>query len=184
MYYNLKRGENTVLRGLVAEEFARYILSQRFPILIIRPSMALKYLEKSSVKGRHVDFLLKNQKTMDFLGIFPFFQDKNAQLTSEEIVCRFFYEKEGLVRYLSKEPLINQLRGFIIEVKSRTSTNSWAPFQFSFSTNQKEMLDQSQRFDFEIILCGVTFASDWNLSAVFCDINQKILSEDFFAITQ
>lgn len=184
MFYNLIKGENTVLRGLIAEEFARYIISQRFPILILRPSTALNYLDKSSVKGMSVDFLRKNQQTMDFLGIAPFFQNGDLQLTPEEIVYRFFNEKEGLDRYLKKKIYINRLRGFIIEVKSRTTTNSWAPFQFSFSPNQKEMFDQSHKFSFKTILCGVTFSSDWNLSVVFCDNNQKILQENFFAIDQ
>ncbi|UCG90123.1 MAG: hypothetical protein JSU57_06620 [Candidatus Heimdallarchaeota archaeon] len=184
MFYNIIKGENTVLRGLIAEEFARYILSQRFPILVIRPSTALRYLENTAIKGKNVDFLRKNQKTMDFLGIIPFFKSEELQLTPEETVNRFFYEKEGLNRYLKKEIHFNQLRGFIIEVKSRTTTDSWAPFQFTFSPNQREMLDHSRKFDFDIILCGVTFSSDWNLSVVFCDRQQKIISEDFYVINQ
>lgn len=184
MFYNLLKGENTVLRGLIAEEFARYILSRCFPILTLRPSTALNYLDNASVKGMSVDFLRKNQQTMDFLGIAPFFQNGDLQLSPEEIVYQFFYEKEGLNRYLKKKIHINRLRGFIIEVKSRTTTNSWAPFQFSFSPNQKEMLNQSQKFSFKTILCGVTFSSDWNLSVVFCDNNQKVLQENFFAIDQ
>ncbi len=184
MFYNLIKGENTVLRGLIAEEFARYILSLRFPILVVRPSTALRYLETTTVQGRNVDFLRKNQKTMDFLGITPFFPSDELQLTPKELVHRFFYEREGLNRYLMNGTCFNQLKGFVIEVKSRTSTNSWAPFQFSFSSNQKEMFDQIETHDFEIILCGVTFTSDWNLSVVFCDSNQKILSDDFFVIDQ
>lgn len=180
MFYNLVKGENTVLRGLIAEEFARYILSQRFPILILRPSTALTYLDRASVTGRNVDFLRKNQKTMDFLGISPFFHSEDFQLTPEETVIGFFYNREGLIRYLKENGDVTQLRGFIIEVKSRTSTNSWAPFQFTFSPNQKQMLDQNLRSEFEVLLCGVTFASDWNLSVVFCDENQKIITEDFF----
>lgn len=179
MYYNLLTGGNTVLQGLVAEEFARYILSQRFPILIIRPTVALKYLKKSDIRGMCVDFLQRNTKTMDFLGIFPFYHDKEYQFTPEEIVCQFFYEKEGLNRFLNKN-LRKYLRGFIVEVKSRVAKNTWAPFQFSFSENQVRLLNQSQRFNFEIILCGVTFGEDWNLSVVFCDRNQKILSDCFF----
>ncbi|UCE13053.1 MAG: hypothetical protein JSV04_12780 [Candidatus Heimdallarchaeota archaeon] len=180
MYYNLLTGENTVLQGLVAEEFARYILSQRFPILIIRPTTALKYLENSDIRGKYIDFLTRNQKTMDFFGIFPFSHDEEYQFTPEEIVCQFFYEKEGLNRYLNKNSLAKLLRGFIIEVKSRATRNSWAPFQFSLSKNQSKLVNQSQRFNFDIILCGVTFTDDWNLSVVFYDRNQKILSNDFF----
>ncbi|MFX1285270.1 MAG: hypothetical protein ACFFB5_16580 [Promethearchaeota archaeon] len=182
MFYNLIKGENTVLRGLIAEEFARYILSQRFPILVIRPAAALRYLETTSIQGRNIDFLQKNQKTMDFLGITPYFQREEFQLTPKETIYKFFNEEEGLNRYLRNETHFNQLKGFVIEVKSRTSTNSWAPFRFSFSPNQEEMLVECQKLNFDIILCGVTFTSDWNLSVVFCDRQQKILSEDFFVI--
>jgi hypothetical protein len=184
LFYNLKTGQNTVLRGSVAEEFARYTLSQRMPILILRPSVALKYLENASIKGRYVDFLKKNQQTMDFLGIYPFFSEGKQYTTVEETVCRFFYEKEGLTRYIIKDNQITQLRGFIIEVKSRTTTNTWAPFEFSLSPNQEEMLNQSKGFALEIILCGVTFSSDWLLTIVFCDGKQKILPEEFFIIDQ
>lgn len=184
MFYNLLKGENTVLKGLVAEEYARYTLSQRFPILIVRPSIALKYLDKASIVGRYVDFIRKNQQTMDFLGIAPYYKDDNFHFKPEEIICQFFYAKEGLTRFLIQETSSNQLSGFIIEVKSRTGINAWAPFQFSFSPNQKEMIDQSQRYDLKIILSGVTFASDWNLSIAFCDKNQKMISEEFFKSNQ
>ncbi|MFX0123036.1 MAG: hypothetical protein ACFFAE_05315 [Candidatus Hodarchaeota archaeon] len=179
MLYNLLKGENTVLRGLVAEEFTRYILSQRFPILIVRPSTALKYLDKTSIEGRYVDFLRKNQQTMDFLGIAPYYRENDFRFKPEEVICQFFYEKEGLTRFLENEGATTQLRGYIIEVKSRTGLSTWSPFQFSFSPNQMKMLDQSQNYDFKIVLSGVTFASDWNLSVVFCDKNQKIFPEDF-----
>jgi len=184
MYYNLLKGENTVLKGLVAEEFARYTLSKRLPILIVRPSRALKYLDEASIVGKYVDFVRKNQQTMDFIGIAPYYKDDDYRFKPEEVICQFFYKKEGLIRFLSNETLSNQFSGFIIEVKSRAGINSWAPFQFSFSTNQLEMIDQSQNYDFKIILSGVTFASDWNLSVVFCDKNQKMLSEDFFKTYQ
>ncbi|MFX1517024.1 MAG: hypothetical protein ACFFC6_12040 [Promethearchaeota archaeon] len=180
MFYNLLTGENTVLKGLVAEEFARYTLSKRFPILIVRPSKALKYLDDASIVGKYVDFIRKNRQTMDFIGITPYYKDQDYRFKPEEIICQYFYEKEGLTRFLSNKANSYQLSGFIIEVKSRTGIDSWAPFQFSFSPNQMEMLIQSQRFDFKIILIGVTFASDWNLSVVFCDHNQKVLSEEFF----
>jgi hypothetical protein len=184
MYYNLLKGENTVLRGLVAEEFARYTLSKRLPILIVRPIKALRILDEASIVGRYVDFIRKNQQTMDFIGITPYYKDDAFRFKREDIICRFFYEKEGLTRFLSNNSLSIQLDGYIIEVKSRVSTDSWAPFQFSFSPKQLEMIDQSQSYDFKILLSGVTFASDWNLSVVFCDQNQRILSEEFFKTHQ
>ncbi|MFW9905748.1 MAG: hypothetical protein ACFFFH_15550 [Candidatus Thorarchaeota archaeon] len=184
MYYNLLKGENTVLKGLVAEEFARYSLSKRLPILIVRPVKALRILDEASIVGKYVDFIRKNQQTMDFIGITPYYKDENLRVRREDLICQFFNEKEGLTRFLLKNTLSKPLGGFIIEVKSRTSTNSWAPFQFSFSPNQLEMIDQSRSYDFKIILSGVTFASDWNLSVVFCDQNQRMFSEEFFKIYQ
>ncbi|MHA2293822.1 MAG: hypothetical protein ACXACK_16795 [Candidatus Hodarchaeales archaeon] len=184
MFYNLRNGENTVLRGLVAEEAARYILTQRYPILVLRPKKALNYLDSGAVEGRSVEFLRKNQKTMDFFGIFPFFRDKDLQMTTEEIICKFFLEKEGLDHYITKESFTQHVKGFVIEVKSRTTENTWAPFNFGFSSNQKKMFNQCQQFDFTTILCGVTFAPDWNLSIVFCDINQRIFSDNFLASNQ
>jgi hypothetical protein len=184
MYYNLLKGENTVLRGLVAEEFARYTLSKRLPILIVRPVKALKLLDETSIVGEYVDFIRKNQQTMDFIGITPYYKDEDPRIRQEDLICQFFYEKEGLTRFLSNNTLSKKVSGFIIEVKSRTSPDSWAPFQFSFSPNQLEMIDQSRKYDFKIILSGVTFASDWNLSVVFCDRNQRMLSEEFFKTHQ
>lgn len=184
MLYNLRNGENTVLRGLVAEEAACYILTQRYPILVLRPKKALNYLDRGAVEGTSVEFLRKNQKTMDFFGLFPFFRSDDLQMTTEEIICKFFLEKEGLDHYFTKEPFTQQVKGFIIEVKSRTTENTWTPFDFVFSTNQKKMFNQCNKINFRIILCGVTFAPDWNLSIVFCDINQKILPENFLATYQ
>ncbi|UCG03698.1 MAG: hypothetical protein JSW11_06865 [Candidatus Heimdallarchaeota archaeon] len=177
MLYNLLTGENTVLRGLIAEEFTRYILTQRFPILIVRPSTVLKYLDKASIVGRYVDFIRKNQQTMDFLGIAPYHREN--EFKPEEIIYQYFSEKEGLTRFLKAKNNLPWLKGYVIEVKSRTGINTWSPFQFSFSPNQIKMLNQIQNYDFKIVLSGVTFVSDWNLSIVFCDKNQRQYLGDF-----
>ena len=69
--YNIKTGQNTVLRGLIAEEFARYTLTQRYPIIMLRPIKVLEYLSKYSVQGAHTNFLNQFQQTMDFIGFGP-----------------------------------------------------------------------------------------------------------------
>ena len=69
--YNVMTGQNTVLRGLVAEEFVRYTLTQRMPIIILRPRFILEKLASFSIKGKKIDFLRKYQQTMDFFGIGP-----------------------------------------------------------------------------------------------------------------
>ena len=172
--YNLKTGQNSVLRGLIAEEFARYILIQRMPILILRPKEVLGIVDEYSIKGKNVEFLRKYQQTIDFFGIGPVLQDDILQLSTEQIIKRFFIEKGDLTRYLMKEPKSLSQRGVIIEVKSRTMVNPRDPFEFSFSPNQELMLKEDYE-DFDIILCGVTLSDDWNLSVVFYDRNQKII---------
>ena len=179
--YNLKTGQNSVLRGLIAEEFARYILSQRMPLLIMRPRNVLKITNELSIKGSHVDFLRKNHQSMDFFGIGPIFRDDILQFNREQIIYQFFYDQGDLTRYLIKGNNNQIQKGFIIEVKSRTTANPRDPFEFSFSPNQERMLKQCTE-DFDIILCGVTFTDDWNLSIIFCDRNQKILPKKYFSI--
>jgi hypothetical protein len=178
--YNLKTGQNSVLRGLIAEEFTRYILTQRMPILVLRPKEALGIIDESSIKGKTVDFLKKYQQTMDFFGIGPVLRDDILQFSTEQIIKRFFIEKGDLTRYLMKESQSLSQRGFIIEVKSRTKVNPREPFEFSFSPNQELMLRQDYE-DFDIILCGVTFSEDWNLSVVFYDRNQKLIPKAYFS---
>jgi hypothetical protein len=179
--YNLKTGQNSVLRGLIAEEFARYILNQRMPLLILRPKIILEVLSEALIKGSSVDFLWKYQQAMDFFAIGPILNDDVIQFSTEQIIHKFFYSKGDLTRYLHSEQQSQILKGFIIEVKSRTTANPRDVFEFSFSPNQEVMLSQSGD-KFDIILCGVTFSDNWNLSIVFYDRNQKILPMDYFAI--
>jgi len=182
--YNIKTGQNTVLRGLIAEEFARYILSQRYPILIERPGVILSYLEEMSFNNKRVTFLNKFQKTMDFFGIGPVESRDEHHINPKEIIFRFFYEAEGLGRFLSANDKMDRLRGIIIEVKSRTSINSWTPFQYSFSSKQELMLAQSRNFGFKTILCGVTLENNWNISVSFTNEKGKVLTEDFLVTNQ
>ena len=179
--YNVKTGQNTVLRGVIAEEFVRYTLTQRMPIIILRPRFILEKLASFSIKGKKIDFLRKYQQTMDFFGIGPIIRDDKLQFSIEQIIYNFFFNKRNLDQYLSGVQQIQTLKGFIIEVKSRTTANPRDFFEFSFSPNQEMMLTQLID-DFDVILCGVTFTENWNLSVVFCDRNQKILPSDYFSI--
>ena len=177
--YNILEGGNTVLRGLIAEEYARYILIQRYPLTILRPKTVLHYLRKKMIKGQIVNFIKKYNQTMDYFGIGPIFEEDTQQLSTEEIVSTFFYAKEGLPQFMNKNEWVDKLEGFIIEVKSRTNMNSWAPFQYSLSTKQEKMINQSKKLGFNTILCGVTFGNNWNLSVVITNEYGKILPRDF-----
>ncbi|MFX0084165.1 MAG: hypothetical protein ACFFAU_00710 [Candidatus Hodarchaeota archaeon] len=179
--YNLKTGQNSVLRGLIAEEFARYILNQRMPLLILRPKTVLDLLNDLLIKGSLVDFLWKYQKSMDFFAIGPILSEDSLQFSTEQLLHKFFYSKGDITRYLLNNQQSQMLKGFIIEVKSRTTANPREVFEFSFSPNQESMLSQCGE-DFDIILCGVTFTENWNLSIAFYDRNLKILPRDYFSI--
>jgi hypothetical protein len=181
--YNIRTGQNTVLRGLLAEEFAKYILVKRFPLLIIRPNAVLRFLEEIP-RGKVIQFILEFQQTMDYLGIGPVQEEDLIHLTQEYIVKRFFSVKEGLTRYLLEDHWAKQLRGFVIEVKSRTEMNSRVPFHYSFSPKQERMLKKIKDVDLEVILCGVTFQDNWNIAVTFTNERGKILAEDFLIIDQ
>jgi hypothetical protein len=116
---------------------------------------------------------------MDFFGIGPIINEDSSQFNTKDMIYKFFYEAEGLGRFLSSNERIDRLRGIIIEVKSRTSINSWTPFQYSFSSKQESMLAKSRRFGFKVILCGVTLENNWNISATVTDEKGKILTENF-----
>lgn len=176
--YNIRTGQNTVLRGLLAEEFAKYMLVKRFPLLIVRPEVALQYIEEIP-NGNVIQFLQEYQQTMDYFGIGPVEEDDIIQLTQEGIIKRFFSVKEGLTRYLLDDLWAKQLRGFVIEVKSRTDMNTRAPFYFSFSPKQEAMLKKIENLGLELIIAGVTFQDNWNISVTFTNERGKILSEDF-----
>ena len=177
--YNLKTGQNTALRGLIAEEFARYVLMNRFPLIVVRPQLILDVIKTEGISGVFKTFLEKYQQTMDYFGICISENDQDS--SAKDIFLNFFWQKEGLTRFLIPEKNQN-LRGFIIEVKSRTTNNAWAPFNYSFSPNQTQMLDECKDMKIEVILCGVTLENNWNLTITFADRNQKVLAEDFFDI--
>ena len=130
--YNVMTGQNTVLRGLVAEEFVRYTLTQRMPIIILRPRFILEKLASFSIKGKKIDFLRKYQQTMDFFGIGPIIREDKLQFSIEQIIYNFFVNKGNLDQYLSGVQQVQILKGFIIEVKSRTTANPRDFFEFSF----------------------------------------------------
>ena len=179
--YNIKTGKNTVLRGLLAEEFARYTLSQRHPIIVLRPAKILEYLSEQTVEGLHVQFLRRYAHTMDFFGLGPILEtEESLSIPLSKIIQDFFYKQNGLTKYLVQPLPEFLIKGYIIEVKSRSTKNFWSPFQYTFSTNQEKMFTQSKRFNFEVILCGVTFANDWDMAVVFTNLEGKILPQDHF----
>lgn len=140
----------------------------------------LEYLSESSVKGAHCNFLKQFQQTMDFIGFGPINEgDISVPLSIEEILVAFFRKQDGLTKFLPSDSTLDGIKGFLIEVKSRTKANYWKPFQYSFSDNQEEMFTKVKNFNFEILLCGVTFGKNWELAVVFTDFKGKILPHDF-----
>jgi hypothetical protein len=179
--YNIKTGKNTVLRGLIAEEFARYTLTQRYPVIVIRPEKVLEFLTEQSIEGPHVQFLRQYSHTMDFFGLGPILvADDSPSISISKMVQDFFYKQNGLTKFLIQPFQEVPTRGYIIEVKSRSTKNYWKPFQYSFSENQEKMFSNSKLFNFEIVLCGVTFAQEWEIAVVFTNLEGKILPQGYF----
>ncbi|MHA2167846.1 MAG: hypothetical protein ACXAAT_18520, partial [Candidatus Hodarchaeales archaeon] len=99
--YNIKTGKNTVLRGLIAEEFARYTLTQRYPVIVIRPEKVLEFLTEQSIEGPHVQFLRQYSHTMDFFGLGPILDaDDSPSISISKMVQDFFYKQNGLTKFL------------------------------------------------------------------------------------
>jgi hypothetical protein len=179
--YNIKTGRNTVLRGLIAEEFARYTLTQRYPVIVFRPEKVLEFLAEQSIEGGHVQFLRQYSHTMDFFGLGPILlADDSPSIPISKLVQDFFYKQDGLTKFLKQPAQEVPTRGYIIEVKSRSTKNYWKPFQYSFSENQDKMFSNSKRFNLEIVLCGVTFAQEWDIAVVFTNLKGKVLPQGYF----
>jgi hypothetical protein len=117
---------------------------------------------------------------MDFIAFGPIDEPESTiPLSVTEIIVAFFHKQDGLTKFFPSGSKIEGLKGFIIEVKSRTTEYHWKPFQYSFSKNQELMFTKCKNFNFDVILCGVTFANDWEVSVVFTDLKGKILPPDF-----
>ena len=147
---------------------------------MLKPAKVIEVLTENNIKGPHFDFVVQYQQTMDFIGFGPIEHNDTAlPATLGEILRNFFYQQDGLTRYLpgSDEQKINS---FIIEVKSRSTKSHWNPFNYSFSPNQEEMFSKAPKYRFKVILCGVTLANDWEISVTFTDPQGKILPQDFF----
>lgn len=173
--YNILTGQNTVLRGLIAEEFARYSISHRFPLIVLRPKVILQYLDDAEVRGRTVNFIRKYQQTMDFFGLGPVGQDLTLHRNVEALLTSWFYMIEGLPRFFPGGESVHHLQGFVIEVKSRTTSQAWTTFQYNLSPNQEDMFEACNEVGLRVILCGVTFGANWDISIVFANRRGKIL---------
>jgi len=165
----------------LAEEFARYSLTQRHPVIVLRPEKILTYLSEKNVDGPHVQFLRRYAYTMDFFGFGPVLETEELlSIPLNKLIQDFFYKQNGLTKYLVQPLSEVSINGYIIEVKSRSTKNYWKPFQYSFSSNQEKMFTQSKRFNLEVLLCGVTFAQDWEMAVVFTNLEGKILPQGYF----
>jgi hypothetical protein len=170
-----------VLRGLIAEEYVRYTLTQHHPLIVLRPEKVLNFLIELSIEGPYVKFLRQYSQTMDFFGLGPIIEsNESLPIPISKMIQDFFYEQSGLTKYIVQPRQEVPTRGYIIEVKSRSTKNYWKPFQYTFSDNQEQMFSQSKRFNFEIVLCGVTFAQNWEIAVVFTNLEGKILPQEYF----
>ncbi|MHA1214927.1 MAG: hypothetical protein ACTSPG_06495 [Candidatus Hodarchaeales archaeon] len=177
--YNIETGKNTVLRGLIAEELVHYILTKNFPIIVMRPAKALETLKSLQLNSNKFTFLRTYQQTMDFFGLGPIFKDTRFPHSTQEILLKYFEYEQGLNKFFNNEKWVKDLKGYVIEVKSRTSQNVLKPFNYSFSANQVEMIKKVKTLGFKIILAGVTFEANWNVSVIFTNENGTILTKDF-----
>jgi hypothetical protein len=133
------------------------------------------------VEGPHVEFLREYSHTMDYFGLGPILENEESlTIPITKVIQDFFYKQDGLTKYLVQPLSEDIIKGYIIEVKSRSSKNYWKPFQYSFSHNQEKMFSKSKRFNFQVILCGVTFASDWEMAVVFTNLEGKVLPQEYF----
>ena len=165
------------MRGLIAEEFARYTLLQKFPLIVLRPIKVLDYLEERKIRSPHAKFLQKYSHTMDFFGIGPISDSEEMPaIPTGKLIQDYFYRQDGLTKFIAQPSSQNLIKGYIIEVKSRSTKNHWKPFQYSFSSNQERMLSRLKKYNFEVIICGVTFAKDWKMAVVFTNQDGKIIS--------
>ena len=178
--YNIERGSNTKLRGLIAEEYVRYTLLTHFPLLVIRPTRAVKILEINAISGEYAQFLKHYEQTMDFLGIGPIPKEEKAPFSTDEIIINYFYKLGGLNQFFHQLEWIEKLDGFMIEVKSRTFTNALSPFSYSLSDKQKEMLNFGKKLGLKVILGGVTFEPNWKLSVMFTNEFGTIIGSNGF----
>ncbi|MCK4849433.1 MAG: hypothetical protein KAT16_10420 [Candidatus Heimdallarchaeota archaeon] len=119
---------------------------------------------------------------MDFFGLGTPILETEESLTIplNKLFQDFFYEQNGLTKYLVNPLPELTIKGYIIEVKSRSTKNYWSPFQYSFSSNQEKMFLESKKLNLEVILCGVTFSQNWDIAVVFTNLEGKILSKEYF----
>jgi len=178
--YNIEKGSNTKLRGLISEEFVRYTLMANFPILVIKPTRAIKILDDNAISGEFVQFLRDYNQTMDFFGIGPISKEEQTLISINEIVINYFHKLRGLNRFFHRVKWIEELDGFIIEVKSRTSANALTPFNYSLSDKQKQMLYNGKKLGLNVIFGGVTFERNWKLSVMFTNEIGTIIGNDYF----
>ncbi len=118
---------------------------------------------------------------MDFIGFGPI-EDPETTIpqSTPDLVQTFFFQQDGLTRYLHPNQKYINLKGYIIEVKSRSTQNHWKPFTYSFSPNQEDMFAKAMKYRFKVVICGITLANDWEISMVLTNPQGKVLSQDFF----
>ena len=87
------------MRGLLAEEFARYTLIQKFPLIVLRPIKILEYLEERKIRSPHAQFLKQYSHTMDFFGVGPISDsEETPAIPTSKLIQDYFYRLKKHVK--------------------------------------------------------------------------------------
>lgn len=177
--YDILTGKNTVLRGLIAEEAASYLLKRKLNLIIFRTDKILKFIRKHKIKTNRGKFIRKYKQTMDFFGIYiPEEVRKNSLISLESVLLSFFTEKEDLRGFIGENLLKECIKGYVIEIKSRVTNSPTKSFNFSFSENQQQMIKKLKNHkSLDLLVVGITMCNNWIINATFFDKNLNVISK-------
>ncbi|MFW9916457.1 MAG: hypothetical protein ACFFGZ_12700 [Candidatus Thorarchaeota archaeon] len=149
------------LRGLIGEEIAAYVLRKKLNLCVARPSQLISSLAGVDLKSAQYEFLVKHQKTMDFIGIWPSVVD----FTGESFRTAAFdlFTNNSLIKSLIAEKSYD-MKGYAIEVKSTALDIHSRP---QISLRQTKMVKLAKKVDFQTILVQVTFLPNYETRVRF-----------------
>ncbi|MHA2272468.1 MAG: hypothetical protein ACXACI_11440 [Candidatus Hodarchaeales archaeon] len=155
----------THLRGLIGEEIAAYLLRKKLNLCVVRPSRLISSLEVVNLKTAHYEFLVKHQKTMDFIGIWPSVVDFTGERFRTAALDLF--TSNSLIKSLIAEKNYT-MKGYVIEVKSTAHDIHSRP---QISLRQMKMVKLAKKVGFETILVQVTFLPNYETRVRFFNGN-------------
>lgn len=170
-YFNLVNSTKTAdvsvkhLRGLIGEEIAAYLLRKKLNLCVVRPPQLISSLEAVNLKSAHYQFLVKHQKTMDFIGIWPSVVDFTGERFRTAALDLF--TNNSLIKSLIAEKN-HIMKGYVIEVKSSAHDVHSRP---QISLRQMKMVKLAKKVGFETILAQVTFLPSYETRVRFFNGN-------------